>query len=97
MGMFMSRVTSAVEKKWHLLRVQNAGAVSYGVLKVRFFVNREGKPEDIRFIERANNPRMEDFTLEAILKADIPPIPKDLIPMLENERFPVEYDIIIHD
>jgi outer membrane biosynthesis protein TonB len=97
MGKFMSRVTSAVEKKWHLLRLQNADAVSYGVLKVRFFVNREGKPEDISFVERANNPRMEDFTLEAILKAEIPPIPKDLLPMLEKERFPVEYDIIIHD
>lgn len=97
MGKFMSRVTGAVEKKWHLLRQQNADAVSFGVLKVRFYVNREGKPEDISFIERANNPRMEDFTLEAILKADIPPIPKDLLPMLEKERFPVEYDIIIHD
>lgn len=97
MGKFMSRVTSAVEKKWHLLRRQNADAVSYGVLKVRFYVNREGKPEDISFVERANNPRMEDFTLEAILKADIPPIPRELLPMLEKERFPVEYDIIIHD
>lgn len=97
MGQFMARVTGAVEKKWHLLRRQNADAVSFGVLKVRFYVNREGKPEDISFIERANNPRMEDFTLEAILKADIPPIPKDLLPMLEKERFPVEYDIIIHD
>ena len=97
MGKFMRAVTSAVEKKWHLLRRTHADAVSYGYLKVRFFVNREGRPEDVKFIEKANNPQMEDFTLEAILKAEIPPIPRDLLPMLENERFPVEYDIIIHD
>lgn len=97
MGKFMRAVTSAVEKKWHFLRTKNADAVSYGYLKVRFYVNRQGHAEDIRFVEKANNPRMEDFTLEAILKADIPPIPKDLLPMLEKERFMVEYDIIIHD
>jgi outer membrane biosynthesis protein TonB len=97
MGKFMRAVTSAVEKKWHLLRAKNADAVSYGYLKVRFYVNRQGHAEDIQFVEKANNPRMEDFTLEAILEADIPPIPKDLLPMLEQERFMVEYDIIIHD
>ncbi len=97
MGKFMRAVTSAVEKKWHFLRMKNADAVSYGYLKVRFYVNRQGKAEDIKFVEKANNPRMEDFTLEAILKADIPPIPRDILPMLENERFLVEYDIIIHD
>lgn len=97
MGKFMRAVTSAVEKKWHHLRTVHADAVSYGYLKVRFYVNREGHAEDIRFVEKANNPRMEDFTLEAILKADIPPIPKDLLPMLDKERFMVEYDIIIHD
>lgn len=97
MGKFMRAVTSAVEKKWHFLRTKNADAVSYGYLKVRFYVNRQGHAEDIRFVEKANNPRMEDFTLEAILEADIPPIPKDLLPMLEKERFMVEYDIIIHD
>jgi hypothetical protein len=97
MGKFMRTVTSAVEKKWHLLRRTHADAVSYGYLKVRFFVNREGRPEDVKFIEKANNPQMEDFTLEAILKAEIPPIPRDLLPMLDGERFPVEYEIIIHD
>jgi outer membrane biosynthesis protein TonB len=86
-----------VEKKWHYYRLRNRGSVSYGYLKVRFFVNREGKAEDIQFVEKANNPLMEDFTLEAILKADIPPIPKELLPMLDNDRFPVEYDILIHD
>lgn len=97
MGKFMRAVTSAVEKRWHFLRTKHADAVSYGYLKVRFYVNRQGHAEDIRFVEKANNPRMEDFTLEAILEADIPPIPKDLLPMLEKERFMVEYDIIIHD
>lgn len=96
-GRFTRAVNSAVEKKWHYYRLRNMGSVTYGYLKVRFFVNREGKAEDIEFVEKANNPLMEDFTLEAILKADIPAIPKELLPMLDNERFPVEYDILIHD
>ena len=51
----------------------------------------------MNIIEQANNHQMEDFTLEALLKAEIPPIPRELLPMLDGERFPVEYEIIIHD
>ncbi len=94
-GRFRKAVNAAVEKKWHYFRSKNAGSVSYGYLKVRFFVRPDGKPEDIEFVEKADNPLMEDFTLEAILKADIPAIPKELLPMLENGRYPVEYDILI--
>jgi hypothetical protein len=42
------------------------------------------------------DPRMTDFTLRAIRDAEIPPIPLDLLPMLDNERFEVEYDVIIY-
>ena len=97
MGQFMRRVTAAVEKKWHELQLKNAAAVSYGYLRVRFYVNRAGHVEQPEFLEKSSNPLMDDFTLDAILAADLPPIPNDLLPLLEEERIPVEYSIIIND
>ena len=34
---------------------------------------------------------------ESVLAADLPPIPKDLLPLLEEDRIPIEYSIIIND
>ncbi len=95
MGRFMRSVTSAVEKTWHEYRLKRGDAVSFGYLKVSFYVNRDGHVDDLTFIEKSGNPLMDSFTLDAILHAEIAPIPKDLLPLLDDERFPVEYEIII--
>jgi outer membrane biosynthesis protein TonB len=85
-----------VEKQWHaLFRQRGSGQISSGYLKVSFFVNKEGQPEDLKFIEKTGDAAVEDLTLEAILKANIPPIPKELLPALDGERLRVDYDILI--
>jgi outer membrane biosynthesis protein TonB len=95
-GRFMRQVTSSVEKQWHaLFRQRGSGQISSGYLKVSFFVNKEGQPEDLKFIEKTGDAAVEDLTLEAILKANIPPIPKELLPALDGERLRVDYDILI--
>jgi hypothetical protein len=40
--------------------------------------------------------RMLDFTLRAIMEAEIPPIPADLLPLLDSGRLEVEYDVLIY-
>ncbi|MFZ4763617.1 MAG: hypothetical protein ACOYMN_01585 [Roseimicrobium sp.] len=95
-GRYIRQVTGAVEKKWHQYRVARADAVEPGKMGLRFFVNKFGKVEDIEFLFKEANALMEDFTIEAILKADIPPIPSDLLLILEKERVEITYDIVIH-
>jgi outer membrane biosynthesis protein TonB len=95
-GRYMRQVTGAIEKKWHQYRLARADAVEPGKMGLRFFVNKNGKVEDLEFTFKESNALMEDFTIEAILKADIPPIPKDLLPILEKERVEINYDIVIH-
>jgi outer membrane biosynthesis protein TonB len=95
-GRYVRQVTSAIEKKWHQYRIARLDAVEPGKMGLRFYVNKNGKIEDLQFTFKESNPLMEDFTIEAILKAEIPPIPKDLLPILEKERIPIEYDIVIH-
>jgi hypothetical protein len=87
-----------VEKKWHIYRRKYADAVTFGNVKLRFYVTKVGDAEDFDILSDAKeaDPRMTDFTLRAIRDAEIPPIPLDLLPMLDNERFEVEYDVIIY-
>ncbi len=97
-GRYMRQVTSAVEKKWHTLRRRNADAVTFGSLKLRFNVLPSGDVDPPRLLSdpKAADARMVDFTLRAILEAEIPPIPQDLLPLLEGGRLEVEYDVLIY-
>ncbi|MDB6076061.1 MAG: hypothetical protein JWO89_3701 [Verrucomicrobiaceae bacterium] len=97
LGRFRSAVQSAVEKKWNEYRLKHAGAVTSGFLRLHFYVNRSGHVEQPEFIEKTSDSLVQDFTLEAILAAELPPIPKDLLPLLEDDRIPFEYSIIIND
>ncbi len=97
LGRFRSAVQSAVEKKWNEYRLKHAGAVTSGFLRLHFYVNRSGHVEQPEFIEKSSDSLVQDFTLEAILAAELPPIPKGLLPLLEDDRIPFEYSIIIND
>jgi outer membrane biosynthesis protein TonB len=95
-GRYKRIVTSAIEKKWHQYRIQRMDAVEPGHLSLRFYVNKKGKIEDLKILEDKASALFSDFTIEAILKAEIPPLPADLVPMLDRERLEMTYNIVIH-
>lgn len=96
MGAYRRQATGAVEKKWHALIRQKLDVVEPGNLTVRFFVNKNGKVEDARITYNRASPLLADVTIEAILMAEIPPIPKELLPVLDRERMEINYDVVIH-
>jgi outer membrane biosynthesis protein TonB len=96
MGAYRRQATGAVEKKWHALIRQKLDVVEPGNLTVRFYVNKNGKVEDARITNNRASPLLADVTLEAILMAEIPPIPKELLPVLDRERMEINYDVVIH-
>lgn len=98
LGVYSSSVMGAVGKKWHLYSKLKKDAATYGNLRVRFYTTKNGKVEDLKIISdpRDADPRMADFTLRAIKDAKLPPIPADLLPMLEGERVKFEYDVLIY-
>ena len=99
-GRYIRAVTSQVEKKWHLYRVLKRESVTFGSLKVVFYVNRKGKVEDLRIVnDRESNPLLSEFTVRAIRDAEIPPMPQDVIdilPVLDKQRLKIEYNVLIY-
>ena len=97
---YTQRVTQAVEKKWRIyLKLQMEG-VTYGSLKVNFYVNKQGKVEDPLVVDDKDSYRaLTLLTLRAIKDAEIPPMPVDvfpLLPMNDPERLKIEYNVLIY-
>ncbi|WP_395748514.1 hypothetical protein [Prosthecobacter sp.] len=99
-GRYIRQVTGQVEKKWHIYRTLRGDGVTYGSLKIVFYVNKKGKVESLRVVnDKESNPVLTAITLQAIKDAEIPPMPKEVIPSLpmnDQERLKVEYDVLIY-
>lgn len=97
LGMFESQIKAAIQKKWQL-SVQSNGEAITGRVRFRFYVDKKGTPQDLKILSDARDadPRMRELTLRAILDAQIPPIPADLLPTLEDGRVKIEYEAIIY-
>ena len=98
LGAYMRQVTGAVEQKWHLYVRLGKDSVTFGRVRFRFFVDKKGTPQDLKILSDARDadPRMRELTLRAILDAQIPPIPPDLLPTLDDGRVKIEYEAIIY-
>jgi hypothetical protein len=94
-GRFESQAKLAIEQKWVKLTSEHPEVLDPGKLGVRFYINKHGKVENLKVVFNEATVELEEIAKQAILAAEIPPIPNDLLPMLENGRLPVDYDVVI--
>ena len=93
----MKQVTSAVEREWHRKRRMNRDFVTFGTIKLEFHVDARGEVHDLTIKNRSGaNAVMQDFTLNAVLDATIPPMPAGLSEILDRELLLISYDIIVY-
>ena len=96
-GRYMKQVTSAVEREWHRKRRLNRDFVTFGTIKLEFHVDARGEVHGLTIKNRSGaNAVMQDFTLNAVLDATIPPMPAGLPEILDRELLLISYDIIVY-
>jgi len=95
-GRYMREVTGAVEKRWGILRLEKGDFIQPGKLRLHFYVNKQGKPEGLEVISGDAKALLREFSMRAVKEANIPRIPQDLLPILDQGRFEIEYDIVVY-
>ncbi len=96
-GRYMKQVTSAIEKEWHRKRRLNRDFVTFGTIKLEFHVDARGQVHNLTIKNRSGaNAIMQDFTLNAVLDAQLPQMPSGLTEVLDREMLLISYDIIVY-
>jgi len=95
-GRYKKSVQEAIARKWHHYRHQHGEYVSWGVLKLECRVDSRGKVHGLRVVENRANAIIADFSLRAILDADLPPMPPEVAEELGIGGLQLKYDIIIY-
>lgn len=94
-GRYKKMLSDAIGSRWYYYVNDRVGLLEIGTLEVRFIVREDGKVEQLRVVSNSSNESFASCSLEAIMEAEIPPIPKEIVPLLVNGRIEIEYSFTI--
>ena len=70
--------------------------IEVGSVQIHFFIDRNGQATKVAVRDSTSNTAFESFCVQAITAADIPPIPPDVVPVLEQNRLEITYTFTIY-
>ena len=95
LGRYRKQISDAIGSSWYHHIGSRMDLFSYGTVSVVFTIDRDGKARRPRVISNSSNESFEIVTLESILRAEIPPIPPDILPTLEGGQIEIDYTFSI--
>jgi len=95
LGSYKKEVVGAIEQAWHQYRLSNMDDVTAGNLRLRFRVDSEGRVRNLKILRNEANIGMTEFTLKAILAADIPVMPDDVAEVVGSEGLIMTYTVLV--
>ncbi|MEM9281470.1 MAG: hypothetical protein AAGA96_06575 [Verrucomicrobiota bacterium] len=95
-GRYKKQVHDAIGKVWYRYHAKYRDSATWGVLKLEFRVDKAGKVHGLRVVKNEANSVMVEFSLEAVLDADIPLMPKEVADELGIGGLDLSYDFIIY-
>jgi TonB family protein len=95
LGRYKKMLSDAIGSRWYYYVSDQMGLLNVGTVEVRFVVRESGKVERMQVLRNSSNESFAACTVRAIMEAEIPPIPKELVPMLESGRIEIEYSFTI--
>jgi TonB family protein len=95
LGRYKKLLSDAIGSRWYFHVSDQIGVLNVGTVEIRFVVRESGKVERVQVLRNSSNESFAACSVRAIMEAEIPPIPKELIPMLEGGRIEIEYTFTI--
>jgi hypothetical protein len=96
MGRYKKAVNDVIKQRWHRYRQDRGADVSWGVLKLRFRVNENGKVSDLTVIENKADTALVELSMRAIVDSKLPPMPEAVATEVGGTGLEMQYDIIIY-
>ncbi len=78
LGVYRQKLGAHIHSRWNYYRAQTADLHALGTVRIRFFVNRAGKIQDVEILENNSNQTFGDVCERSVREAEIPPPPRDL-------------------
>lgn len=95
-GKYKKAVNQAIGRKWHQYRIDRGADVTWGLIRIKFFVTPKGNVRSLRIIEKDATELVTEFSLRAIVDAKIPSMPPEVAAQLGGQGLEMNYNIVIY-
>jgi len=95
LGRYRKAISDAVGSSWYYYIGPRMDLFSIGTIKVLFTIEKDGKARNPRVLSNTSNQSFEMVTIESISAAEIPPIPPDVLPVLDGGRIEIDFSFSI--
>jgi hypothetical protein len=95
-GRYKKTLSDAISSRWYYSIDQRMALLSFGSAILRFYVNKEGKIEELHLLSNSSNQTFADCCLQSITEAKLPIIPAEIAKTLEKGRLEIEYRFTIY-
>lgn len=95
LGRYRKQISDAIGSRWYYYVSDALGLMTPGTVEIRFTVLPDGKVKIVDVLRNSSNTSFEATSVRAIMEAEIPPIPPELLPVLEGGRIEVDFSFSI--
>lgn len=95
LGRYKKMLSDAIGSRWYYYVNDQMGLLTMGTVELRFIVTKDGKAKKVQVVRNSSNESFASCSVRAVVEAEIPPIPAELIPMLDNGQIEIEYSFTI--
>jgi outer membrane biosynthesis protein TonB len=90
LGRYEKILKDSVGSRWYAYMDQKRDLISIGTLQLRFYVDRSGRVKNLKITGNTSNEAFANVCLQAVLEAQLPPIPEDVANTLPSEGLEVD-------
>lgn len=95
-GRYKKTLADVISSHWYHSIDQRMELLSFGTATLIFYVNQQGKIEELHLLSNTSNQTFADCCLQSINEAKIPAIPAEIATTLEHGRLEIEYRFTIY-
>jgi TonB family protein len=95
-GRYKKSVADAIGSRWYHYVDQFKDMITVGEVHVRFYLTPEGRVENAKIISNTSNASFGNLCVRAVLEAQIPVMPDELAPALNDGRLEIDYNFLTY-
>ncbi len=95
LGRYKKQMQDAIGSRWYYYVNDMIDLVNVGTVKISFTIRADGKVEGVRVLSNTSNESLASSSVRAVMAAEIPPIPEEIVGELQGERIEVDYTFSI--
>lgn len=95
LGRYKKMVSDAIGSRWYYYVNNQIGLLNIGTVDIRFQVGPDGKAQKVKVLSNTSNESFASVSISSIIEAEIPPIPPEVVKLLDNGRLEIDYSFTI--